>query len=282
MKKMQNFGSVWTEAKLNAIESYLDFYTTALKNQKFKLCYFDAFAGSGSIKIKNGKQVEGSSIRALKYPFDKFYFLEKDESIIHSLKQKVTEMPLKTDVEFHNADCNEFLLEIDKFEWLKEHWRGVIFLDPFAMDLEWACLEKISNTRVFDVWYLFPFMAVNRNLYTNGKIPSANKIILTRILGVDDWEKEIYVDSPQLNFFQEQDLQKMDTEHIKNYIISRLRQTFPTVSDKAVLLRNNRNSPQFLLCFAGSNPSLQAKALSLKAADYILMNIEKEDYGIKI
>lgn len=66
------------------------------------------------------------------------------------------------------------------------------FLDPYAMDLEWASLNKISNTEVFDVWYLFPFMALNRNFYKNGKMPLATKKKIDRILGTNDWETIIY------------------------------------------------------------------------------------------
>ena len=270
---MQEFGSVWTEAKLDAVENYLAFYTTALKKSNFKLCYIDAFAGSGNIKIKGGDEIEGSAIRALKYLFDKFFFFEEDQIVIKNLKRKINMLPKHGDVEFSDADCNSFLLGIDKIDWVKEHWRGVIFLDPYAMDLEWACLSKISNTRVFDVWYLFPFMALNRNLYKNGKMPSANRDRINRILGTNDWEKILYSKSLQSNFLEEDFLEKTSIDNIKNFILTRLKQTFPTVSDKAVLLRNDRNSPQFLLCFAGSNPSPRPRTLSLRAADYILSHM---------
>lgn len=242
---MQEFGSVWTEAKLKAIENYLNFYTNALKNQKYKLFYIDAFAGSGTIKIKSGDEIEGSAIRSLKYPFDKYYFLEADLSIIETLEKKISGMMDHKNVEYHNTDCNAFLLEIDKTYWLKDKWRGVVFLDPYAIDLEWECLNRISATKIFDVWYLFPFMAVNRNLPKNGKIFPASRDRLNRILGTSDWEKIIYSDSPQLSLFDEKTYLKENVDTIQNFILSRLNQTFPTVSDKAVLMRNERNSPRF-------------------------------------
>ncbi len=269
---MQEFGSVWTTSKLNAIENYLHFYTNALKNQKFKLCYIDAFAGSGTIKIKSGDEIEGSAVSSLKY-----HFLEADQSIIESLEKKISGMIDYKDVEFHNTDCNSFLLKIDKTDWLKDNWRGVVFLDPYAMDLEWECLNRISATKIFDVWYLFPFMAINRNLPKNGKILPAGRDRLNRILGTMDWQNIIYSDSPQFNLFNEKIYQKENVDTIQNFILSRLKQTFPTVSEKAVLLKNERNSPQFLLCFAGSNPSGAARKLSLKAADYILTNMRDEN-----
>ena len=237
---MQEFGSVWTTAKLDAIEKYLNSYTMALKKQHFKLCYIDAFAGSGSIKIKSGE----------------------------ALNDK--------DVEFHNEDCNSFLLEIDKKDWMKDNWRGVIFLDLYAMDLEWDCLNKISATKIFDVWYFFPFMAVNRNLRKNGKIPPANRNLLNRILG-PDWEQAIYSYSPQMNMFDEKTFLKENVGTIQQFIIKRLEDTFPTVSKQAILLRNERNSPQFMLCFAGSNPGKKARKLSLNIADSILIKLRDEN-----
>ena len=57
---MHKFGSVWTKEKLDALESYIKFYTQALKYQNFQLCYIDAFAGSGSIVTKSGDVLDGS------------------------------------------------------------------------------------------------------------------------------------------------------------------------------------------------------------------------------
>ncbi len=250
---MQEFGSVWTEAKLQAIEKYLDFYTRALKSQRFKLCYIDAFAGSGTIRLKNGKEIDGSAVRALKFSFDKFYFCEKDMETIGVLKNKISTLVEQKNVEFINEDCNKFLFEIDKTEWVKQGWRGVIFLDPYAMDVELESLKKISNTKVFDIWYLFPFMAFNRNLYTNGRIPLANRERIGRIIG-EGWEKNMYFDSPQLNFFEGRQIQKIGVDKIKDYILTKLKEIFPNVSEKAALLKNEKNSPQFLLCFAGEQP----------------------------
>ena len=273
--KNQEFGGVWTEAKLKVIENYLNFYTIALKRQNFKLCYIDAFAGSGNIELNDGTVVDGSAIRALKYSFDNFLFAEKDPQIFKELESRIKNdfADVEKKVTLKNQDCNDVLMTIDKKDWINQRWRGVIFLDPFAMQLSWECLEKISNTKALDVWYLFPFSAVNRNLYKNKRIPEANKKKINKILGTSDWERVIYKESSQLTLFNHLDYEKEDTEGLKNYILERLRSVFPTVSDKAVLLRNVKNSPCFLLCFAGSNPSLKAKELSLKVADHLLNNI---------
>jgi three-Cys-motif partner protein len=39
--------------------------------------------------------------------------------------------------------------------------RAVVFLDPFATQVEWDTVEAIAATHAMDVWILFPLMAVN-------------------------------------------------------------------------------------------------------------------------
>jgi hypothetical protein len=42
-----SYGGPWTELKLDVLKKYLNFYTDALKNQRFEKWYIDAFAGTG-------------------------------------------------------------------------------------------------------------------------------------------------------------------------------------------------------------------------------------------
>ena len=46
-----DFGGPWTQEKLKILERYLDAYTTALKNQPFKLVYIDAFRRHRSHRV---------------------------------------------------------------------------------------------------------------------------------------------------------------------------------------------------------------------------------------
>lgn len=45
------FGGHWSDRKLQALESYMNAYRTALKNTPFRFVYIDAFAGAGSRPI---------------------------------------------------------------------------------------------------------------------------------------------------------------------------------------------------------------------------------------
>ena len=59
-------------------------------------------------------------------------------------------------------------------------------------------------------------------------------------------------------------------EHIKEYILSRLKTIFPSVSKNPRVFKNRHNSPMFLFCFAVSNESPKAQGLALRIADHIL------------
>ncbi len=148
-------------------------------------------------------------------------------------------------------------------------------MDPYAMNLQWSSLESIANTRVFDLRYLFPLQALSRVLQKDGKIPEKNKERINILLGTDSWEKDIYFESPQMTLFGELNMERLPIEGIKKYILNRLKEVFPGVSDKALVLRNpQNNSPLFLLCFAVSNPAARAMEISLKAANHILTHAQ--------
>ena len=141
------------------------------------------------------------------------------------------------------------------------------------MELHWEALEKISKTQAFDVWYLFPYSAVARNLRNDSKIPEANEDKLNKIFGTDIWKKEIYTESPQLTLFGDSEIEKIPNG-LKQFIIKRLGETFPKVANSPAVLKNSNNSPLFLLCFAISNPSKTAQNLALKGANHILKHTE--------
>ena len=81
-----SFGGQWTVEKLDILRSYLDAYTTTLKNQPFKLMYVDAFAGTGDISPRPADDdarafIDGSARLAIDIdnrPFDRLIFVEKD------------------------------------------------------------------------------------------------------------------------------------------------------------------------------------------------------------
>ena len=281
----QKFGGDWTAKKLNIFTSYLDAYLIALQNQKFKKIYIDAFAGTGEIETSDGEAyLAGSAKRALSAErrFDHYYFIESDESKASELEHMIdTEFPhLKRFTTVYRGDANEKLGKIiNDIDWRFN--RGLLFLDPYATQVDWATLERVAGTKSIDVWYLFPFSALNRMLPKNGKYGSWENTI-DRLLGDNSWRTEFYKKDPQLSLFvlgmadggEEEDrfVKDASPEHIKEYLISRLKTIFPCVSNNPRIFKNSKNSPMFLFCFAISNESVAAQRLALRIADHILKN----------
>ena len=281
----QKFGGDWTAKKLNIFTSYLDAYLIALQNQKFKKIYIDAFAGTGEIETSDGEAyLVGSAKRALSAEkrFDYYYFIESDESKASELEHMIdTEFPhLKRFTTVYRGDANEKLGKIiNDIDWRFN--RGLLFLDPYATQVDWATLERVAGTKSIDVWYLFPFSALNRMLPKNGKYGSWENTI-DRLLGDNSWRTEFYKKDPQVSLFdlglvdgdedEERLVKDASPEHIKEYLISRLKTIFPCVSNNPRIFKNSKNSPMFLFCFAISNESVAAQRLALRIAYHILKN----------
>ena len=285
MATSQKFGGNWTEEKLNIFTSYLDAYLIALQNQKFKKIYIDAFAGTGEIETSDGGQfLVGSAKRALasEKKFDHYYFIEADSQKAGELQDMINSAfpQMRRIVTIYCGDANDKLAEIiSNVDW--RYNRGLLFLDPYATQVNWATLENVAQTKSIDVWYLFPFFALERMLPKNGKYAKWENCI-DRLLGDSGWRKEFYKKDPQMTLFDlfpepgqsdgERMVKDANPDHIKEYILSRLGTIFPCVSKHALIFRNSRNSPMFLFCFAIASESPKAQGLALRMADYILKN----------
>lgn len=285
MATSQKFGGNWTEEKLNIFTSYLDAYLIALQNQKFKKIYIDAFAGTGKIETGDGGQyLVGSAKRALasEKKFDHYYFIEADSQKARELQNMInSEFPqMRRIVTIFCGDANDKLAKIiSNVDWRFN--KGLLFLDPYATQVNWTTLENVAQTKSIDVWYLFPFSALERMLPKNGKYDKWEDCI-DRLLGDSGWREEFYKKDPQITLFDlfpepgqsdgERMVKDANPDHIKEYILSRLGTTFPCVSKHARIFRNSRNSPMFLFCFAIASESPKAQRLALRMANYILKN----------
>lgn len=267
---MNKFGGEWTKQKLDVLEDYLNFYMTALKNMKFKKIYIDCFAGSGEIEFADKSKIEGSTIMSLNLnnKFDEYHFIEKNKKNFREL-QKIATCHSELKIHVYNEDCNEALPKIiNKIDWKSS--RGVLFIDPYATQLDYNTLKIISNTKGIDVWYLFPFHAINRILKKDKNINEEWKNVLNRCLGDSSWENSLYYESNQLNLFQNIEYEKVSTEDVQRFICKKMKEVFPYVSENYLVLKNSKNSPLFLLFLLISNPNPKAIGLVKKVEKYIL------------
>lgn len=263
-KHSPKFGGRWTMEKLDILESYLDAYTTALKGQPFNLMYVDAFAGTGFIGLPqdaddNDKRdfITGSAERAIRItdkPFDKLIFVEKDSVRFEELKSLRDSHPDR-DIQVINSEANHFLRHLTE-DWSR--WRGVLFLDPFATEVEWSTIEKIARFKALDTWILFPVSAIARMLPTS-RMPEdvepkwADK--LTKIFGGESW-RELYNEASQGELFGNRGMERdpgveglisIYKRNLEHLLGSRFLQ-------KSRTFKNSKNSVLFVFLFCVGNP----------------------------
>lgn len=277
----QRFGSVHTQIKLGALANYLPAYTTALKRSGFTLHYIDAFAGTGKCTIRAGvreRTIPGSAWLALECqpPFDKYFFIEKSRAKVHELEQLVAYFKGR-DVIIRHEDANVALPAY--LAALTGGDRVTINLDPFGMDVDWATLERIADSKKADVWYLFSLSGLYRQATRDAAdVDESKAAALTRVLGPNDWRAALYEDSRQGSLFGA-DTQKRsaDPYRMAEWVTGCLKDAFPGVAGPHILhMRTSdgkQGPPIFALYFLVSNPAPKAIQLALRIANGVFKRL---------
>ena len=295
---INRFGGSWTEEKLRILESYLKAYTTALKKHSFKLIYVDGFAGTGYIHAKTTESLDnspileeeldesgenflkGSVIIALEVddkPFDSFLFVEQNHEFARELERIKKESP-ERDIAVWQGDANQVLrLWCDtQNERLSTPWTGeraVVFLDPFATEVEWQTISAIARTKSIDLWVLFPLSALTRSLPKEREPDEAYAPKLDRIYGGREW-RDLYLPrvsvTRQPSLFPEDEMSviRNDQQAIVESYLDKMRSEFEMVSPEPKWLRNSRKSPLFAFMFAASNP--RGARIAVSIANHLL------------
>ena len=274
------FGGVWTEIKLKALTEYLDFYQNALKNQGFETWYIDAFAGTGDRHtelqrggIFEGQPIEhveeildGSARKALKVhpPFSHYWFTEQHVGRAAALRSLKTEFSL--DISVRSGEANaEIRTLFSSRPWsggpTAGRQRGVVFLDPYGMSVDWQTLETLAATKRVDVWYLFPRKAVIQQLAHDLRgIDESKRQKLAQIFGCDDWEEEFYQSRPiQGGLFDPVPVETKGRvatpEQISAFARKQLKRIFCYVSEPIPLIVNGSDFFE-LYCLSNNPPAV--------------------------
>lgn len=150
-------------------------------------------------------------------------------------------------------------------------WRAVVFLDPYGMQVDWSLIERLAETRAIDLWILFPLgQAVIRLLKRKEPPPEEWADALTRIFGTGKWRDAFYPKRAQATLFGDKDLYSRDADfdRVGRFFVERLKTVFAGVAENPLPLRNSRNVPLYLLCFASGNP--RGAPTAIKIAQHIL------------
>lgn len=285
------FGDQHTEIKLGLVEKYLQSYAIALRQKFPQLWYIDAFAGTGSrtvrVEAQDGdlfdapapERIEsrrGSAKIALDIvpAFNRLIFMDQKPAHCRALEALRDEHSHR-DIHVLHGDANEIIQEnINGVDWSET--RAIMFLDPYGMEVAWETLVAISKTRAIDVWFLFSLSGLYRQAARNIRaVDDTKRMHLTRMLGTDAWESELYSPVPPVTDLlgaldrPEERQRNADVAGLEAYVKTRLATIFPLVMDPFPL-PPNKKPQRFSLFFAASNPSTKATKLAERFAGHIL------------
>jgi three-Cys-motif partner protein len=284
----------WAKAKLDILGSYLNAYTTVFQgvNRKrvkqrrtpFKTVYVDAFAGAGTARIRRGERtvsdpatlalvetvrdqdpgvqlvIAGSPRRALEvaHPFDRYVFVEQAPDRLALLNELATEFGERLGpdrVVVRAGDCNTYLLNhlLDpRRDW--NVWKGLVFLDPFGMDVPWETVVRLSATNSIEVFINFPLhMCIQRFMRRNpDEITPGEYDRLDRYFGGRGWFEQAY--ERRTNLFNASEVVKREdaNERLLTWYRERLALNFGHVSPPG-LINNTVGGPLYYLIHAGPN-----------------------------
>jgi len=280
----QTFGSDWTEIKLDALTDYISQWNKILsKYPYFKRVYIDAFAGSGE-REQNGKVHLGSPLRVMSLnAFDEYHFIDGNSTNCDSLRSHF-ESRTGQDVHIYHDDANKWIKEhISDFNWSKT--RGIMFLDPFAMQLDYNTLEQIAEqTTGLDLWMLFPASALIRTLPRKSYPLQDWWPTLNRFWGDESW-REFYKEEEEslFNFdytgaegedplaYETVIARQSHMDILKGYR-SRLEKIFPAVCGDFGMLQH-RNHLLFLLIFVTTAPKPSSQGAAMNIAKHLIKAI---------
>jgi len=284
----------WAKEKLDSLDRYLNYYTTRLKNQTWcrGTFFIDAFAGPGVSPVRDSqsevrvggdtpdlfgprsedpRQAETEFVRrsprvalGLKNRFSDYIFIERDPDRLAALRELQHEPDFAgLRIEVLDGDAN---VELVQFLSRPVDWRthrGVVFLDPFGMQVPWTTIEAIAKTRGLEVLINFPFgMAINRLLTVSGDIPRSWEHRLDTAFGSPEWRDLVYETANDLAGTRK--VKRADAaERVLGWFSERLRTAFGHAS-RAQLIKNTKGNPLYYLIWAGPH------AAGLEGANYIL------------
>jgi three-Cys-motif partner protein len=192
----------WTEVKVEIVREYAQVFRKITSARSyFHTVYMDGFSGSGILLSKQrGEPVAGTPARiiAIEPRFNEYHFIEKRPKRQAVLRAMVGSHP---NVTVHEGDSNVILLENLLPTMTYESYRkGLLFLDPYGLHLDWKVVEAAGKSRCVDLLLNFPIHDINRRVLWKdpARVAPSDAARMTRFCGSEDWGKDAYRAEPDL------------------------------------------------------------------------------------
>lgn len=191
----------------------------------------------------------------IEHPFSHYVFIERNKERVKQLEQLALEAAKSgRKVHVRQRDCNAYLTELlhdSRVRW--REWRGVIFLDPFGMQVPWSTIAEIGKTKAIEVFINFPVgMAIQRLLKKNGQFSPNERARLDSYFGTGEWFDLLYRKKKDL--FGDVGIDKLKDagDRLVKWYRGRLQDAFGHVTT-AREVQSTTGRPLYYLIFAGPN-----------------------------
>jgi three-Cys-motif partner protein len=179
----------WTEAKHRLVAYYAALFSAAMKDKWEKRIYIELYAGAGYSRIRDTERIiAGSPIQALalKVPFDKYIFCERDPEKLAALRKRVMRHAPSADVAFIPEDCDRGANKISAA--IPQHSKNhkvisLCFVDPNDIGIRFSTLQTLGSKYVDFIALLALYMDALRAEQHYMKNPSK----IDQLLGATSW-----------------------------------------------------------------------------------------------
>ncbi|GEM_PF-215701 len=263
MATIDNVGP-WSLDKLNMLTEYLQAYARIMQNQKRtwlrQFHYIDAFAGSGFVRRRDEdadrdikQYLEGSALRALRCepPFDRLWFIERNEIRAQTLYEINEEQRAQDRVSMLVGDANNRVQQVVS-RLNPRNERGLVFLDPYGLQIEWETVSALGQAGIFDVFINFSLMGIMRNLTRRSSPSQAFRQTLRKVMQDDSWVDNLYVTQSRLWDDPMMQRGEMASARLAEQYTDLLRTEFKYVSDY-MIMKNSTGGAIYALIFASPN-----------------------------
>ncbi len=186
---LYNVAGVWTETKHRLVAYYAALFSAAMKDKWEKRIYIELYAGAGYSRIRDTERIiAGSPIQALalRVPFDKYIFCERDPEKLEALRVRVRRHAPLADVAFIPEDCDSGVNKISAA--IPHHSKNhkvlsLCFVDPNDIGIRFSTLESLALKYVDFIVLLALYMDALRAEQHYMKNPSK----IDQLLGTASW-----------------------------------------------------------------------------------------------
>lgn len=192
--------------------------------------------------------------------FNHYRFADTKSDHVDALR-KLQAAYRERDIQIFPGDGNQCVRKIVSNElWTRPQtaWkqRGIIFLDPYGLDVAWETLRIIAETKRLDVWFLFAAKAVRQQLGPSfDRVDEGKAAALDRFFGESTWRNEFFRAIPSQTSFLDDESDQTETavnlQAIGEYAKTRFETIFCWVSQPKPL--TVRNVPDYFQLYCMTN-----------------------------